>query len=38
MKMPKSRAALAAALLSLAASASAAEPRVRVTLIRWPYT
>ena len=38
MKIMKKRLALAAALPLLALAASAAEPKVRVTLIRWPYT
>jgi len=38
MKMAKLRPALAAALSLLALAAFASEPRVRVTLIRWPYT
>jgi len=38
MKMMKTRLALAAALPLLALGALAAEPKTRVTLIRWPYT
>lgn len=39
MKMMKLRLAIAAALPLLALGALAAEPaKVRVTLIRWPYT
>ena len=38
MKMAKLRPAFAAALSLLALAALAAEPKVRVTLIRWPYT
>ena len=39
MKMMKTRLAIAAALPLLALGAFGAEPaKVRVTLIRWPYT
>ena len=38
MKTMRIRLAIAAALPLLALGALAAEPKTRVTLIRWPYT